>query len=103
MGWVGDYQDPNTFLELFLTESGQNYGQYSNPEFDRLIKAASTMPGGAARYETLKKAEEILIDQDQGMLPVYYYVNIDLIDTEKWGGWFPTTLGWHPWKFIYLK
>jgi len=103
MGWVGDYQDANTFLELFQTGSGQNFGKYSNPDFDRLIKRAATMPGGAARFAVLKQAEQILIDQDTAIIPIYHYVNIDLIDTDKWGGWYPTTLGWHPWKFIYLK
>jgi oligopeptide transport system substrate-binding protein len=103
MGWIGDYQDANTFLELFQTDAGQNYGKYSNAQFDSLIKRASTMPGGAARFDVLKQAEEIFINQDMGIMPIYHYVNIDLIDTDKWGGWYPTTLGWHPWKFVYLK
>ena len=103
MGWVGDYQDANTFLELFITESGQNFGQFSNAEFDRLIKLAGSMPGSAERFEVLRQAEEILIEEEQAILPIYHYVNIDLIDTDKWGGWYPTTLGNHPWKFIYLK
>ena len=103
MGWVGDYQDANTFLELFQTDSGQNFGKYANDEFDMLIQKAAKMPGGAARFDVLKQAEEILINQDQAILPIYHYVNIDLVDTDKWGGWFPTTLGWHPWKFVYLK
>ncbi len=103
MGWVGDYQDPNTFLELFQTDSGQNFGQYSNPEFDELIQKAAMMPAGEERLDTLAQAEKIFIEEDQGMIPLYHYVNIDLIDTDKWGGWYPTTLGWHPWKHIYLK
>ena len=103
MGWVGDYQDANTFLELFQTDGGQNFGKYSNKEFDMLIQKAAKMPGGAERFDVLKQAEEILIDQDMALLPIYHYVNIDLIDTDKWGGWYSTTLGWHPWKFVYLK
>ncbi|MBN2533285.1 MAG: peptide ABC transporter substrate-binding protein [Spirochaetales bacterium] len=103
MGWIGDYQDPNTFLELFQTDAGQNYGKYSNPEFDALIRQAATMPGGTERFNVLKKAEQILIAQDQGIAPVYYYVNQDLIDLTKWGGWYTTIMGWHPPKYIYKK
>ncbi len=103
MGWIGDYQDPNTFLELFLTTSGQNYGLYSNPEFDALITQAATMSAGSERYAVLQEAEQILIAQDQGIIPLYHYVNQDLIDLTKWGGWYMTTVGWHPPKYIYLK
>jgi oligopeptide transport system substrate-binding protein len=103
MGWIGDYQDPNTFLELFQTNAGQNYGKYSNPEFDALIQQAATMPGGSERFDVLKKAEQIFIAQDQGIVPIYYYVNQDLIDLTKWGGWHPTIMGWHPPKYIYKK
>lgn len=103
MGWIGDYQDANTFLELFLTESGQNYGKYSNARFDALIKEAAKMPGGKDRFDKLKQAESIFIAQDQGIIPLYYYVNQDLIDLDKWGGWHPTIMGWHPPKDIYMK
>jgi oligopeptide transport system substrate-binding protein len=103
LGWIGDYQDPNTFLELFLTESGQNYGKYSNPKFDSLVKEAATMPDGPARTAKLKEAEEIFIVEDQGIIPIYFYSNLDLIDTDVWGGWYPTVMGNHPFKYIYKK
>ncbi len=103
MGWIGDYIDPNTFLELFQTDAGQNYGKYSNPEFDKLIQEAARMAPGPKRMAKLKQAEEIFIDQDQGIIPIYYYTNMDLIDTSVWGGWNPTILDWQPPKFIYKK
>ena len=49
------------------------------------------------------KAKEIFISQDQGIIPIYYYTNIDLIDTSVWGGWNATILDWQPPKFIYKK
>ena len=44
-GWIGDYLDPNTMLDLFVTGSGNNDGLYSNTEYDALIKKASTSSG----------------------------------------------------------
>jgi oligopeptide transport system substrate-binding protein len=51
----------------------------------------------------LEQAENILLTQDQALIPMYHYSNQDLIDTTKWGGWNATPLGFHPWKFIYKK
>ena len=101
-GWVGDYLDPNTMLDLFITGGGNNDGQYANPEFDKLIEAAKTAQG-AARMEILQKAEALYLTQDQGQIPIYHYSNQDIIDTTKWGGWNATPLGFHPWKFMYKK
>lgn len=99
-GWVGDYQDPNTFHEMFITGAGNNDGAYSNPSYDALVRKAATMPGGADRMSVLHDAEEILITQDQAVLPLYFYVDQHLIDTEKWVGWYPNSLGIHPYKGI---
>lgn len=95
-GWVGDYQDPNTFHEMFITGAGNNDGDYSNPDYDALVRKAATMPGGPERMKVLHDAEAILMTQDQAVLPLYYYVDKHLIDTSKWEGWYPNTLGIHP-------
>jgi oligopeptide transport system substrate-binding protein len=103
MGWVGDYIDPNTFLEVFMSDSNMNYGKYSNSEFDRLLREAVRMPAGAERMAKLQRAEDILVKQDQAVIPVFHYTNVNMIDTDKWGGWANTILDWHPPKFIYKK
>lgn len=87
-GWNGDYQDPNTFLELFLTGGSNNNGQYSNPQYDELMRKAATMKGGAERFKVLHDAESILLEQDQALLPMYSYVSQQLIDLTKWEGWY---------------
>ena len=102
-GWVGDYQDPNTFLDMFVTGAGMNGGKYSNEVYDTLIKEAATMPDGPDRYEVLLTAEDILINEDQAIIPFYFYVSQNLIDTNKWGGWSTNTMDYHPVKDIYLK
>ena len=102
-GWVGDYQDPNTFLDLFVTDGGLNNSDYSNPQYDNLVERAATESPGAGRFDTLREAERIFIGEDQGIIPIYYYVNVDLVDNTKWDGWFPNVMGLHPVKDIRPK
>lgn len=101
-GWVGDYLDPNTMLELFITGSGNNSGAYSNPQFDKLMEDAKHATGDA-RMKILEQAEKILLTQDQAIIPLYHYSNQDMIDTTKWGGWYANPIGYHPPKFIFKK
>ncbi len=93
-GWVGDYQDPNTFLDMFVTGSGNNDGLYSNPAYDELVKKAATQ-SGEERMKSLQAAEEILMTKDQAVAPFFFYVNQDLIDLKKFDGWYPTPSGFH--------
>ena len=70
-GWIGDYNDPQTMLEIFETTNGQNIGRYSNPEFDNEM-ALSRQTTGEERMQHLYKAHDILME-DMPMIPVYYY------------------------------
>lgn len=101
--WVGDYKDPSNFLELLLSDSGNNDGRYNNAEFDALVKKAATMPAGKERMKVLEKAENIAIDQDAAVIPMYIYVTTNLIDTNKWDGWYTNTLDIHPYIGLKLK
>ena len=101
-GWVGDYQDPNTFLDMFITGAGMNGGKYSNEVYDTLIREAATM-SGADRLDVLRTAEDIMINEDMAVMPMYYYTTNNMIDTSKWGGWYPNTMDYHPTKDVYRK
>ena len=68
-----------------------NGGKYSNEEYDALIRQAASMPAGEERFAVLKQAEDILINQDQAIIPLYVYVSQGMIDTNKWGGWYNNT------------
>lgn len=100
-GWVGDYADPTNFLELLLSSSGNNDGRYNNVKFDNLLDKAKALPDGAERNAVLKDAENICITEDQAIIPFYYYVSQNMIDTTKWEGWYENTLDAHP--YIGLK
>ncbi len=71
-GWIGDYNDPQTMLEIFESTNSQNIGRYSSETFDTEMQLSrETM--GAERMEHLYKAHDILME-DMPMIPVYYYV-----------------------------
>lgn len=70
-GWSLDYNDPMTYLDLWLTDGGNNHGKYSNPEYDALIQAAYKEGDAAKREEMLIQAEKI-IAEDMPVGVVYY-------------------------------
>jgi len=103
MGWIGDYTDPHSFLELFTLKSGYNQGGYDNKIYNQLIKKAVGMSNIKKRYSIYKQAEKILILKDQAILPIYYYGHVNLINLKKWGGWYNNILNLHPLKSIYKR
>ena len=70
-GWIGDYNDPQTMLEIFESNNGQNIGRYSSEAFDAEM-TASRETSGTERMEHLYKAHDILME-DMPIIPIYYY------------------------------
>jgi oligopeptide transport system substrate-binding protein len=72
-GWGPDYADPMTYMDLWVTDGGQNHMSYSNPEFDKLIKAASEelVDKPQDRWKALQDAEKILLEDDAAIAPLY--------------------------------
>jgi oligopeptide transport system substrate-binding protein len=99
--WIGDYVDPNSFLDLWVTNGLNNQTGWSNAEYDRLITEASRTGDRAARYAAFQKAEAIL-QEDAPILPVYFYTHAFLIRPSV-KGWYPTILDHHPYKYVYLE
>ena len=71
-GWAMDFPDASNFLETFTSDSQNNDGKYSNPEFDSLIKKAQVEPDRVKRINYLHEAEKILVD-DMPVAPLYFY------------------------------
>ncbi len=95
-GWIGDYMDPSTFLDMFTTNNGQNNSKYSNPIYDNAIKAARTETDVAKRIQLFHDAEKALMD-DMGVVPIYFYTN-PLEISKNLQDYVVTPLG-----FIYLR
>jgi oligopeptide transport system substrate-binding protein len=73
-GWLMDYNDPINMLELLRSDIQYNYGRYSNPEFDQLLRDSATELDLEARAEILAKAETIAME-DYAALPLAFYVS----------------------------
>lgn len=68
-GWVPDYPDAYSYLELWLTDGSYNHTSYSNPEYDELVIGSQTETDPKARAEMLFQAEQIFL-QDAGVVPL---------------------------------
>ncbi|NDA10054.1 MAG: peptide ABC transporter substrate-binding protein [Verrucomicrobia bacterium] len=101
--WVGDYDDPLTFLDCFATGRGNNRTGWSDPSYDNLLAKAQAEPNAAVRLRFLGQAEEILILQAMPILPLYHFVGCLMFDPKKWDGLLPNLLDEHPFSEIGPK
>ncbi|BEP28667.1 peptide ABC transporter substrate-binding protein [Helicovermis profundi] len=94
-GWIGDYEDPMTFLDMWTTYSGNNDAQWDKPEFDKVIEA-SKLATGTDRDKLLMEAEKMMMD-DMIVMPIYYYTNPIMVKNDV-KDWYLNSLGM--WSFI---
>jgi oligopeptide transport system substrate-binding protein len=99
-GWIADYEDPNAFLDLWLSEGGHNDSGWKNPEYDRLIAAAGRATDPQQRFEFFQQAEMILLEE-LPILPLYFYTSTYLLHPAV-KNWNPTILDHQPYKYVYL-
>ena len=99
-GWVGDYPDPNTFLDMWTSTSQQNQTGWKNAEFDKLIAQAGQEPDPQQRLKLLHDAEQILLDE-MPIVPIYWRVSKNLVKPYV-HGWFVNALDTHPLNLISI-
>jgi oligopeptide transport system substrate-binding protein len=99
-GWIGDYQDAFTFLELFHSEHGRNDAGYDNDRFDRLLERIASERIPASRRNLMAEAERMIL-ADQVILPVYNYVTKRLIDP-RLKGWEENVMDQHLTRHMFL-
>ncbi len=100
-GWVGDYLDASTFLDLMTTENGNNQTNWSHAEYDKLIEQSRTVIDKKERHELYRQAESILM-QESPILPLYFYMNNNL-QVPELKGWTGNALGIYPFNRVYLE
>lgn len=101
--WVGDYNDPNTFLEMFTSTSGNNRTGWKNAAYDQLIAEASSEADVAKRNEIFYRAEKLLVTDEAVILPVYFYVGVQFFHADKLGGVETNLIDDHPFRCMHWK
>src|SRR4030095_5078768 len=84
--WVGDYNDPNTFLDMFVTDGGNNRTGWGDKRYDELIAAAARELDPEKRFGQFREAERLLVSEAAPICPLFYYVGLLFFDSERLGG-----------------
>jgi oligopeptide transport system substrate-binding protein len=77
-GWIGDYNDAYTFLEIFESSHGQNFSGYADPEYDAMLAHIARETDLRARRELMQGAEQRVLDA-YPIVPLYFYTNKHLV------------------------
>jgi len=100
-GWIGDYNDPFTFLEILHSRHGMNDSGYANSTYDELLDRASREPDAEKRFQLLRRAEALAL-ADHPVIPLYNYVSKHLVKPHI-GGWVDNLLDHHYSKDLYIR
>src|SRR5918997_691588 len=71
-GWIADYNDPMTFMDLWLSDSDFNTQSYQNDRYDELVGGAQTETDFARRMDMLVEAERVLVEEDAACAPMFF-------------------------------
>ena len=98
-GWLADYNDPISFLDMWITGGGNNDAQWSNTDYDKLISEIKTSTDNKERYTKMHEAEKIL-GEEMPLIPLYYYTDLMLV-SDKLEGFYSSPLGYK--YFMYTS
>ena len=96
--WIGDFADPEAFLQMWASDSSLNDSGYRSDSFSAMLEK-SYSKDGKERMSLLAKAETILL-QDAAALPIYHGLAASVIDTDLVNGWYQNALDIHPYKYL---
>ncbi|MCX6938481.1 MAG: peptide ABC transporter substrate-binding protein [Verrucomicrobia bacterium] len=89
--WIGDYNDPNTYLDMFVSGGGNNQTGWSSPAYDRLIAEAANAATPTERQARFQAAEALLLEEAP-IAPVVFGARVHLLHPEV-QNWRPSLLG----------
>jgi oligopeptide transport system substrate-binding protein len=99
--WIADYVDPNSHLDIMVTDNENNNTGWSNAEYDRLIQAASAETDANKRVALFHTAERILMEE-LPIIPIFYYVDKNFVRSNV-RGFYRNPLDQHPLSEIRRK
>jgi oligopeptide transport system substrate-binding protein len=99
--WTADYLDATTYLDIWLSDSGNNHTGWADLAYDALLARANTLADPAARATILAEAETRLLDAAP-IIPVYFNTNVYLLSPSV-KGWQPTPMDHTDYRYVSLK
>ena len=99
-GWIGDFIDPLTFLEIWSPGNGNNNTGWDNKEFVEKLSESFQVTAPAARYDLLKQTETIMLN-DAPIAPIAWRGKNYLLHPSV-KGWYPLLLDSHPYNSVEL-
>ena len=100
-GWIGDYGDAYTFLDIFRGDHGQNDTGFDNPSYNLLLQQIAAERLASRRARLMREAERLLL-AEQPIIPLYTYVTKRLVNPDL-GGWQSNVMDHHYSKSMYFK
>lgn len=101
-GWIGDYVDPNSFLDMWVTDGGNNRTGWSDPRYDELVlRCAPAAPDRERRYRCFREAEAILMEA-MPVIPIFFATR-NYLARPSVRGLPANLLGYPLFKQVYLQ
>jgi oligopeptide transport system substrate-binding protein len=94
--WIADYNDPNTFLDMWTSNNGNNRTGWKDPKYDELWNEANREPDIKKRAHILARAETLLIHDAVPVIPIYYWVGVMFYKTNELEGVYGNVVDEHP-------
>ncbi len=83
--WVADYPDPDNFMSLFLSSSGNNRAQWKNQQYEDRVLEARNLTDSAARLRAYTETQKLLLETDAVIVPLYYETILALVRSRVQG------------------
>jgi oligopeptide transport system substrate-binding protein len=98
--WTADYLDATTFLDMWLSDSGNNHTGWKSPAYDALAARALTIADPNARAAVLAEAETLVLDAAP-IIPIYFNTHVYLLNPSV-QGWQPTPMDHTDYRYVSL-
>ncbi len=69
--WYVDYPDPDSFMEVFVSESGNGHIQWKSNSYDDLVHSAAIELNPKKRFALYNQAQKLLLEKEAGIMPLY--------------------------------
>ena len=96
-GWIADYTDPNTFMDMWVTGGGNNDTGWSNATYDALVRTSLAAGSEQERLASYQQMEAILADE-LPIIPIYFYTRVFAVNPKL--RFVPNTIDNRNWKFV---